>query len=104
MGEALSEERIDWEGFVDAICEVAAVDRERVGRGSRLLEDLDLDSFALAELVALLLVEFEVGTLESDLGERDWKLVTVGELFDEYRRGVPPARREEFVVHTRYRR
>lgn len=99
----MPDERVEWAEFVGAIAEIAEIGHEGVGRESRLLEDLNLDSLALAELVALLLVELEMGTLESDLVERDWKLVTVGELFDEYSRGVPPARREEYVIHTRYR-
>lgn len=53
------------------------------GEDPRLIEDLDLDSLAMAE--ALLVVEERFGLKpgRSDFLVRDWRGVTVSELFEE---------------------
>lgn len=73
---------------------------ERIEPGSRLLADLDVDSLALSEVIVLLVIDFKMASLETNLSTREWELVTVGELFEEYQRGQPPPNREQFVLRT----
>jgi acyl carrier protein len=69
-----------------------------------LIDDLGIDSLALSELVVFLLVDLQMTSLESDLGKRDWTMVKVGELFDEYARGQAPPARQQFVIRAPRRR
>jgi acyl carrier protein len=80
-----------WETFAAAIASSAQVSVDRIGSGTRLTEDLGLDSLALTELVVLLIVEFDMTDLADDLEARNWAGVTVGALYSEYRRGLETA-------------
>lgn len=82
-----------WEEFVSAIAETTDVQRDGLVPETTLVRDLGLDSLALAELVALLVVEFGMETLAAELDDRRWGSITLGELYEEQRTGerVRPA-------------
>ncbi len=92
---------LEWERFRAAIAEVADAPPDAVTLKSRLIEDLGVDSFGLAELVAVLLVDLAMSSLESDLVDREWERLTVGELFEEYLGQERPAGGPEFVMRRR---
>lgn len=96
--------KLEWSSFATAIAQTAGVPAERIEPGTRLLEDLGLDSLALSEVIVLLLVDFEMFSLEQELSKREWRHVTVGELFQEYQRGQAPPSREHVVIRTQPRR
>lgn len=54
----------------------------------RLIADLGLDSLALAEVITALVLDFGMESLAADLDDRQWELVTLGELHEEQRTGV----------------
>lgn len=93
--------KLQWREFAQAVAGAANVPAEAITAESRLLDDLGLDSLALSEVVVMLLVDLGMASLESGLGQRDWRHVTVGELFEEYRQGRPGAPREQFVIRQR---
>lgn len=95
-----AEEKLGWDEFAAAIGGAANIAGSAIDRRSRLLEDLGLDSLALAEVVVLLLVDFNMTRLGVELGKRNWTLVTVGELYDEYQWDEPPPHRKEFVMRA----
>jgi acyl carrier protein len=74
-----------WEEFAVAVASSAHVPVDTVERDTRLDHDLDLDSLALAELIVMLIVEFDMETLADDLEGRNWSAMTVGGLYEEYR-------------------
>jgi acyl carrier protein len=80
------------EAFAAALCEIAHVSPDAAHADTRLLEDLALDSLALANLVAALVVDFEMRSLDDGLPARSWTDVTFGDLYEEYRTGRPPKR------------
>jgi acyl carrier protein len=95
----MADERwLEWVRFAEAIAEAANLPIETIEPGSRLLEDLGIDSLGLAEVICLLLVDFKMASLESDLSTRDWRLVTVGELYEEYQRGEALPPRERYTL------
>jgi len=49
----------------------------------RLVEDLELDSLAMAEVVLLLENKYGLEKRRMDLLTRDWNNVTVSQLFEE---------------------
>jgi acyl carrier protein len=80
---------ITWEEFATEVAEIAQVAAAEVGPDTKVLEDLALDSLALAELGVVLVDKYDLGTLSSDLEARSWDNVTVRALYDEYLTGVP---------------
>jgi len=75
-----------WEGFAAEIAAIAQRPTEEVERRLRIVEDLGLDSVALAELVLVLIDDYGMASISDDLDQRTWEGVTVGQLFDEYLR------------------
>jgi acyl carrier protein len=73
----------EWHAFAAAMADVARLPSTDVTREARLIADLGLDSFALAEVAVELSIQFGVDQL---LGELDWSSVTVGQLYDTYAR------------------
>jgi acyl carrier protein len=96
-----SQRHLDWEAFARAVADVARVPAAQVGPETRLLEDLNLDSLALAELIVLLTVDLGMSKLEAELGTREWERVSLRQLFDEYQRGERPARGKQYVIRER---
>lgn len=96
--------KLDWPQFAARIAEVVGVPVGRVEHGSSLLDDLGLDSLALTEVIVLLLVDLDMSSLEPGLAERDWRQVTVGNLFEEYSHETPAQPRTQFVMRTRHPR
>jgi acyl carrier protein len=78
-----------WQEFSDGVAGAARVPQARITPGTRLIEDLDLDSLALTEVIVVLISDFGFEQLDDELGDRVWEGVTVGDLFDEYVRGRP---------------
>jgi acyl carrier protein len=68
------------------------VPAEDLAPSMRLDQDLALDSLALTEVVVLLIVDFDMETLAEELEQRDWRGVTLGDLYGEYRTGQPARR------------
>jgi acyl carrier protein len=97
----MTESKMGWDEFAETVADIANVPRPSVQPASCVLEDLGLDSFALSELVAWLLIELDMATLESELADRDWSQVTVGELFTEYQDEQSPPLRERYMIRTR---
>lgn len=80
--------RADWDEFADAAATVADCDPSALSPEMRLVADLGLDSLGLAELITALVLDFDMESLASDLDDRQWELVTLGELHEEQRTGV----------------
>jgi len=72
--------------LIDQICELGAVKRAVVRPDSRLLEDLDLDSLALVELIVWAAEEFDLKVLADDLETRRWEGTTVSEVVSRIER------------------
>lgn len=98
MAQALS-----WESFAELVAQAGGVPVDKVTQEARLLEDLNLDSFALTEVLVSLLLDLEMRSLERDLNRREWRQVTVGELYTEYVRNEAPPRGDQYVIRTRPR-
>jgi acyl carrier protein len=96
-----SAEKLGWEEFANAIALAGKLPAENVRQDQRLLEDLGLDSLGLLEVIVFLVVDCGMEALADELPERDWRGVSAGELYREYREGVPPPRREEFTTRLR---
>lgn len=73
-----------WEAFRAEIATIAAADPATVAAEARLIEDLGLDSVALAELVGFLVGELGMTALDDELADRRWNDLTAGALYDEY--------------------
>jgi acyl carrier protein len=72
--------------FLALISEATRVDlAEAPAVMERPLEELGLDSLALTELAVALIVDLEMTAVADDLPARDWRDVTLGEIYDEYR-------------------
>jgi acyl carrier protein len=74
-----------WTEFAGAVAGLAGVPAEHVTTDTRLVDDLGLDSLALAELVVTLVADFGIESLAQDFDERNWAAVTVGALYDDWR-------------------
>jgi acyl carrier protein len=72
----------DLDGFITIVAEVSERDATGIAVGSRLIDDLGMDSLALTELVLVCIESFGVDELADSL-ERDWEAVTVGDLHRE---------------------
>jgi acyl carrier protein len=77
----------DWGTFASYVAEIAGVEPSGVRREMRLVDDLNLDSLGVTELVVLLLADFELEGLSQRLVNADWTVVTVGDIYDEYSEG-----------------
>ena len=73
---------VEWENFTGVVEEVSGIPSSEIRRESRLVEDLNLDSLELAQVLVALLVDYQLEGLPDRLQQTDWKRVTVGELFD----------------------
>ena len=67
----------------------AAPARERT---TRVIEDLGLDSLALAELVVVLMEKYGMSSVPQTLEDRVGENLTAGTLYDEYLAGGPTGR------------
>jgi acyl carrier protein len=70
-----------WEIFVSSIAEIAQVSPGEIRQESGLVDDLGLDSVALAEVVVLLVDDFDIAEVSTGVADGDWSTITVGELF-----------------------
>jgi acyl carrier protein len=81
--------RINWEDFTGEVASIAGVPSDRIHAETRILEDLGLDSLALAELAVVLVEKYDMWSVSKQLETRTWADVTVRDLFDEYLTRVP---------------
>lgn len=72
-----------WERFAAALAEITQLPLDAVNPGSRLIEDLGLDSLALVELVVFAIETYNPATVSKELDARQWEGVTAGEFFGE---------------------
>jgi acyl carrier protein/RimJ/RimL family protein N-acetyltransferase len=82
---------VTWEEFLAEVASIADVDAADVHPDTRVLEDLALDSLALAELGVVLVDRYDTWSLSRELETRSWENVTVRDLYDEYLTGAPPS-------------
>jgi acyl carrier protein len=75
---------VAWDDFAAAVAEIAQQPPDRVTRDARVVEDLALDSVALAELVVLLIDDYEVAGVARALDETAWSRLTLGRIFDDH--------------------
>jgi acyl carrier protein len=87
--EALQPPAVTWEQFVTEVAEIAQVSEDQVQADTRVLEDLALDSLALAELGVILVDKYQTASPTNDLESRKWENVTVRALYNEYLRAAP---------------
>lgn len=78
------EEKEGWDEFVQPIAAAAQVPPDEIAPATPL-EELGIDSLAFTELVVTFIVDFGMETLEDELDRRDWSIVTVGELYEEFK-------------------
>lgn len=71
-----------WTAFVGVLAELAEVSSEEIGRDTRLVQDLDLDSMALVELIVSVLVDLGVDSMPEELWDTEWTTISAGTLFD----------------------
>jgi acyl carrier protein len=91
----------DWPRFVGAVAELAELETAAIRPEARLVEDLGLDSVAIAELVTLLIDEYGAEALATALEEQGWSGMTVEELYNRFAKGDPG--RPRLVVKRQYR-
>ncbi len=82
---------VSWERFVTEVATIALVPAADIHEKTRLLEDLALDSLALAELAVVLTDKYDLHSPSSDLNSRTWQDCTVRALYDELVTSAPPA-------------
>jgi broad-specificity NMP kinase len=89
------ESEAEWHEFVDPLVEIFTGARAELKPESRLIEDLGVDSLALAELIIVLVERYDPASLSRRLDERAWEEVTLGMLFQECKASDPgvPSRR-----------
>jgi acyl carrier protein len=75
---------VSWDEFAAAVAEIAQRPADHVTRDSLVVEDLALDSVALAELVILLLDDYEVDGLSRELEDTAWNRLPLGRIFDDH--------------------
>jgi acyl carrier protein len=71
-----------WDELASTISEISRRPKELIRPETRLVEDLNLDSLAVLEIVVGMLVDFGVEELPRSLEETDWRGVTLGDLYD----------------------
>lgn len=81
---------VKWEQFLVEVASIAEVAASDIQPDTRVLEDLALDSLALAELGVVLVDKYDTWSLSRELETRSWDNVTVRDLYDEYLTGAPP--------------
>lgn len=79
---------VTWEDFVKEVAAIAEVPDGEITAETRVLEDLALDSLALAELGVVLVDKYDTHSLSRDLETRLWDNVTVRSLYEEYLTGT----------------
>jgi acyl carrier protein len=79
-----TEADVSWEQFVAELAAIAQVCETEIQPDSRVLEDLALDSLALAELGVVLVDKYGTWSSSNHLEARRWDNVTVRELYDDY--------------------
>ena len=80
---------VSWEGFVKEVAAIAEMPETEISPTTRVLEDLALDSLALAELGVVLVDKYDIHSLSRELEARSWDNVTVRQLYEEYLTGSP---------------
>jgi acyl carrier protein len=76
---------LEWDEFRAAVAAVTGFKPEDLDGEMRIVEDLAFDSLQLLELVVMLINDFEMASLATELEDRDWSGVTLHQLFDELR-------------------
>jgi acyl carrier protein len=71
-----------WERFICGLAEISDRDQETITPDARVIEDLALDSLALAELIVFIDSELYARALDSGLDDRAWEGLTVRQLYD----------------------
>jgi acyl carrier protein len=85
---ARSWQAVSWEDFVTDVAAIAEVPATQITAETRVLEDLALDSLALAELGVVLVDKYDTHSLSRELETRRWDNVTVRSLYEEYLTGA----------------
>lgn len=81
-----------WPDFAAQLAEVAEFPVADITPRSRLVEDLNLDSIALLEVLVFVVETYEPPSISQELESRRWEGVTVGALYQEcVGRGPPQA-------------
>jgi acyl carrier protein len=78
---------LTWRDFANTLGEVSP--GSEIKPETRLVEDLGLDSLALAELITFLMETYGAPNLSQQLEDRVWEGVTAGTLFEECEASVP---------------
>jgi hypothetical protein len=81
----------DWREFLDTLSEILPASGAELKPGARLIEDLGLDSLALAELIIVVIEKYDPPSLTRPLKDRTWEGVTLGRLFQECKGSIPGA-------------
>jgi hypothetical protein len=90
------ESEAEWHEFVDPLAEIFPGSRGELKPESRLIEDLGVDSLALAELIIILVEKYDPASLSRRLDDRVWEEVTLGMLFQECKGSDPGIRSRRF--------
>jgi acyl carrier protein len=70
--------------FCHLVAGLTDLQPEFVTPEATFVDDLGLDSITLANLLAQLIERHQLRRLDADLLERDWREVTVEELYSQY--------------------
>lgn len=73
----------EWQAFVAKVAEIAGVEPSEVTAETRLIDDLDLDSLALTELLVEVISDHYLDDIAAELHERRWEGTTVAGLFED---------------------
>ncbi len=84
MTEASEQTSMEWGDFAAAVAEIGSLPAEDVHPQARLIEDLRLDSFALAEVLTFLIVDFGMEEFSIEFAQSNWQGVTCVELYEAY--------------------
>jgi hypothetical protein len=77
-------DRLDWASFVRLVAQATDTREELLAGGDVPIVQLPIDSLALAELVLVLILDLEMSALAEDLPARDWRGVTLRDVYTEY--------------------
>jgi acyl carrier protein len=88
--ESSARRSVSWEEFAAEAARLAERPADIIDETTRLVEDLEMDSLSLAELVVILIEKYDMYSLSKTLEERSWDNVTVRAMYDEYLTGLPP--------------
>jgi acyl carrier protein len=80
-----------WLELADALAAIAQLPVDEISPSARLIEDLDLDSLALAELVVFAAERAERATASDQFEGRRWDGVTLAQFYTECYGHPPPA-------------